>query len=121
VIRLSKNKEEGAVIDTTTYRYFEVAGVEDVPNGERIFLEIGENRIVLFNLAGHFWAIADVCTHDDGPLGDGEIEGNEIICPRHGGRFDVRNGHATGLPAVQDAPSYPVRVADGKIEIGIPG
>jgi 3-phenylpropionate/trans-cinnamate dioxygenase ferredoxin subunit len=75
---------------------------------------------VVFNLAGNYFAIGDVCTHDDGPLGDGELDGYEIICPRHGARFDVRNGRATGLPAVIDTPSYPVRVVEGKIEVGIP-
>jgi 3-phenylpropionate/trans-cinnamate dioxygenase ferredoxin subunit len=75
---------------------------------------------VVFNIAGNFFAIGDVCTHDDGPLGDGELDGYQVICPRHGARFDVRNGKAMALPAVMDTPSYPVRVIDGKIEVGIP-
>jgi 3-phenylpropionate/trans-cinnamate dioxygenase ferredoxin subunit len=116
----STNKSEGAAIDTIQYRFFEVASTDEVPNGERIFLEISSNQIVVFNLAGYFYAIGDVCTHDDGPLGDGDLDGYEVICPRHGARFDVRNGKAMALPAVMDTPSYPVRVSNGKIEIGIP-
>ena len=110
----------GVNIDTTQYQFFEIALIEEIPNGERIFVEIGPHHIVLFNMAGNFYAIGDVCTHDDGPLGDGDVIGFEITCPRHGARFDIRNGKALALPAVQDTPSYPVRVADGKIEIGIP-
>ena len=75
--------------------------------------------IVLFNIAGGFFAIGDVCTHDEGPLGDGDLDGYQVICPRHGARFDVRTGEATHLPAVQPTPSYPVRVVDGMIEIGV--
>ena len=51
--------------------FFEIAPVDDLPNGERLFVDIGDNPIVIFNIAGKFYAIGDVCTHDDGPLGDG--------------------------------------------------
>lgn len=105
--------------DPADYEFYEIAPVEDVPNGERIFLEIGGKPVVLFNIAGRFFAIGDVCTHDRGPLGDGELDGYEVVCPRHGARFDVRTGRATRLPAVMPAPSYPVRVSAGKIEIGL--
>lgn len=107
-------------VDVTKYNFYEIASVADIPNGERIFLEIGTHQIVVFNLAGHFYAIGDVCTHDDGPLGDGDLDGYEVICPRHGARFDIRNGKAMALPAVLDTPSYPVRVVGDKIEIGVP-
>jgi 3-phenylpropionate/trans-cinnamate dioxygenase ferredoxin subunit len=107
-------------VDVSKFQYYEIATIEDIPNGERIFLEIGANQIVVFNLGGNYYAIGDVCTHDDGPLGDGELDGYEVICPRHGARFDVRNGKAIALPAVVPTPSYPVRVVDGKIEIGVP-
>jgi 3-phenylpropionate/trans-cinnamate dioxygenase ferredoxin subunit len=91
-----------------------------LPNGERLFVEIDDLPIVVFNLAGQLYAIGDVCSHDEGPLGDGDLDGLEVICPRHGARFDVRNGKATSLPAVVDIPAYPVRVVDGQIEIGLP-
>ncbi|MDI6770067.1 MAG: non-heme iron oxygenase ferredoxin subunit, partial [Anaerolineales bacterium] len=72
------------------------------------------------NIAGNLYAIADVCSHDEGPLGDGDLEGHEIACPRHGARFDIRSGQALQLPAVVDIPAYPVRVRGDMIEIGIP-
>ena len=76
------------------------------------------NRIVIFNIADQFFAIGDICTHDDGPLGDGDLEGYNIVCPRHGGEFDVRTGKAVQLPVVVDIPAYPVKVVDGMISGG---
>ena len=94
--------------------------LSELPEGERLFIEVEGRSIVIFNLAGKLYAIGDVCSHDNGPVGDGEIEETEIICPRHGARFDIRTGKATSLPAVVDIPSYPVRVVEGMIEIGLP-
>lgn len=106
-------------INPDDYDFYAIAPVEEVPSGERLLIEIEEEPIVIFNIAGMYFAIGDVCTHDGGPLGDGELEDHQIICPRHGARFDVRNGKALSLPAVVDTPSYPVRVQDGTIEVGV--
>jgi 3-phenylpropionate/trans-cinnamate dioxygenase ferredoxin component len=106
--------------DEKLCEFFQIAPVEDLPNGERLFFEVDEKQIVLFNLAGNLYALGDVCSHDDGPVGDGDIEGFEIICPRHGARFDIRTGQALLLPAAIDIPAYPIRVVDGMIEVGIP-
>lgn len=100
--------------------YVAVAKKDEIGNGEKIFLDIDEFQIVLFNIAGKYFAIGDVCSHDDGPLGDGELEGKEIVCPRHGAHFDISNGKALSLPAVEDIPSYPVKISDNEILIGIP-
>lgn len=108
------------LLDPSKLEYVEIAPADQIPTGERLFLEIGGKSIVLFNLAGKLFAIGDVCTHDNGPVGDGEIEENEIICPRHGARFDIHTGKATSLPALVDIPAYPVRVVEGMVEIGIP-
>jgi 3-phenylpropionate/trans-cinnamate dioxygenase ferredoxin component len=100
--------------------FYGVVPLIDLPNGERMFLEIDGKPIVIFNIGGQFYAIDDTCTHDDGPLGDGELEGFEIVCPRHGAQFDVRTGQVTQMPAVADIAAYPVRVEDGVIMIGVP-
>jgi 3-phenylpropionate/trans-cinnamate dioxygenase ferredoxin subunit len=102
------------------FEFYEVAPAEEIPAGERLFIEVGGEPIVIFNIAGNYFAIGDVCTHDGGPLGDGDLDGYQVICPRHGARFDVRSGKALTLPAVVDAPDYPVRVKNGNIEIGMP-
>jgi 3-phenylpropionate/trans-cinnamate dioxygenase ferredoxin subunit len=109
-----------ATLDPSKVEYIEIAPADQLPQGERLYIEADSRQIVIFNLAGKYFAIGDVCSHDNGPVGDGEIEGDEIICPRHGGRFDVRTGKATSLPAVEDIPSYPVRVVNGMLELGLP-
>lgn len=107
-------------LEADKLEYVAVGPVVQLPNGERMFVEIDNLPIVIFNIAGGLFAIGDVCSHDDGPLGDGYLDRDEIICPRHGARFDVRTGKVLGLPAVVDIPAYPVRVVDGEIEVGVP-
>lgn len=103
------------------YNFFAVSSLEGLPSGERLFLEIGDLPIVIFNVDGNLFAIGDICTHDNGPLGDGELEDHFVTCPRHGARFDICSGAALTLPATKATPSYPVRIINGFIEIGIPG
>ena len=97
--------------------YFPIIAEKDLPNGERLFFEIEGEAIVLFNIAGNFYAIADLCTHDEGPLGEGDLDGFDLICPRHGARFDIRTGQAIRLPAVTPTKSYPTRIVDGVVEV----
>ena len=99
--------------------YIEIAPVDDLPSGKRLFVDIGDTPVVIFNIAGDYYAIADVCTHDMGSLGEGEVEGHQIICPRHGARFDIHTGEVLTLPAIKGVSSYPVRVNDGMVEIGV--
>jgi 3-phenylpropionate/trans-cinnamate dioxygenase ferredoxin subunit len=106
-------------LDTAVYDYYDVTSEADIAPGSRIFIEIDGKPVVIFNIDGKFYAIDDVCTHDDGPLGEGNLEGYQIVCPRHGARFDVRTGKALALPAVQDVHYYPIRAAQGRIEIGV--
>jgi len=107
-------------VDPDDLEFIAVAKKNEIANGEKIFLEIDEFQIVLFNVAGKYFAIGDVCSHDGAPLGEGELEDHEIICPRHGARFDISNGKVLALPAIEDIPSYPVKIANDEILIGIP-
>lgn len=106
--------------DETKAEFIDIAPASELPNGERLFVDLGDKPIVILNIAGKLFALGDICTHDDGPLGDGMIEGFNIVCPRHGGEFDVRTGQAVQMPAVVDIPAYPVRVVDGMIQVGLP-
>ena len=106
--------------DESKIEYFEIAPASELPNGERLFVEIEGKSLVIFNIAGQFFSIADICSHDDGPVGEGDLEGFNVVCPRHGGEFDVRTGKAVQLPVVVDIPAYPVQVREGTIFIGIP-
>ena len=99
--------------------FVQVAPVDDCSSGQRLFIEVDENQIVVFNLAGNFYAIADVCTHDDGPLGDGPLIGYEIECPRHGARFDIRTGKVTRMPAVTPIQWFPVIIEGDEIQVEI--
>jgi 3-phenylpropionate/trans-cinnamate dioxygenase ferredoxin component len=99
--------------------YYPVCPTDELPEGERLFIELGDEQVVIYNLDGEYYAIADTCTHDQGPLGEGEVEDHEIICPRHGARFDIRTGEVLSLPAVQDVPTFPVRVNEGMVKIGV--
>jgi 3-phenylpropionate/trans-cinnamate dioxygenase ferredoxin subunit len=100
--------------------YVLVAEVHEVPEGERLLLEIDGQPIALFKVQGKFHAIADVCSHDDGPVAEGALEGWCLSCPRHGAQFDLRTGKALTLPAVVDIPAYPVRVEGEQILVGLP-
>jgi len=100
--------------------FIEIAPLDQLPVGERLFVEVGGRSIVIFNLAGKLFAIGDVCSHDNGPVGDGDIDQMEIICPRHGARFDIHTGKATSLPAIVDIPAYPLRINNEMIELGFP-
>lgn len=107
-------------LDPAQVEYVTIGAVEELNNGERLFVEIDGQPLVVFNIAGQLFAIADLCSHDDGPLGDGDLEDYEIQCPRHGAKFDVRSGRVLSLPAIVDIPAYPVRVVDGEIQLGLP-
>jgi 3-phenylpropionate/trans-cinnamate dioxygenase ferredoxin subunit len=106
--------------DIDQVEFIPVAKVNELGNGERLIFEIDGEPIALFNIAGEYFALADVCSHDDGPVAEGELLDHEIACPRHGARFDIKTGEALSLPAVVDIPAYPVRVEEDEILIGLP-
>lgn len=107
-------------LDESRVDYLDIGPASELPPGERLFVEIAGKPLVIFNIAGELFSIADVCSHDEGPVGEGDLEGYNITCPRHGAQFDVRTGQVTQMPAVVDIPSYPVRVVDGTIQLGLP-
>lgn len=105
--------------DNSEYTFYRIAPVEEFPQGERLFLEIEGHPIVIFSLANEFLATGDICSHDGGEIGEGEMSGEEIICPRHGARFNIRTGKALSLPAVEGIPVYPIRIVEGFLEVGV--
>lgn len=88
-----------------------IATVDEVPvNGSKL-VEVDDLRIALFNLNGAFYAIEDICTHDGGPLVEGEIiNEHEVRCPRHGARFDICTGAALSFPAFEPTIAYDVYI-----------
>jgi nitrite reductase/ring-hydroxylating ferredoxin subunit len=107
-------------IEQNSIEYYPIAKVSEITNGERLYVEIGELELVVFRIANEIFAVGDVCSHDGAPLGEGDLDGHEVVCPRHGARFDVRSGKATALPAVVDIPAYPVQVDGDQIKVGVP-
>jgi len=96
-----------------------VAATDEIEVGRVKVVEAGGRRIALCHTEEGWYAIDDLCTHDGGPLDQGEIFGHEIECPRHGARFDIRTGRPTRLPAVRPVRSYPTRVRDGVVEVEV--
>ena len=96
-----------------------MAKVSDLDPGEMKYVEIGKNYdpVVLINFDGDFYALTDTCTHEDASLSDGEISGDEIECPLHGGAFEIRTGLPAGFPVVVPARIYPVRVVGEDVQI----
>jgi len=75
-------------------------------------------RYAVCNVEGTYHVVDDTCTHDDGPLGEGKLDGCAIVCPRHGARFDVRDGKVLSMPAAYPIRAYPTRVEAGQVQIG---
>jgi len=94
-----------------------VAKLEELPPGERRIVDVDNVQIAVFNLDGEFYAIEDVCTHDYAPLADAKVEGDEIICPRHGARFCIKTGAVTAPPAYEAIATFPTRVHQGMIQV----
>lgn len=93
--------------------FFKVATVNDIPNPGKMTLEVDQRLVVVVHVGGEFYCIDDVCTHDGGPLGDGELCGFELACPRHGAKFDVRNGEPITMPATEATLAHQVKI-DGE-------
>jgi len=99
----------------------DVCPVEELPPGEMKIVTSGLLSIGVYNLGGTLCALEDRCSHDDGPLCEGEFdpETGVVICPRHGANFDIRTGAALTLPAYEPVSTYPVRVTEGTIRVEI--
>jgi 3-phenylpropionate/trans-cinnamate dioxygenase ferredoxin subunit len=97
--------------------YVPVANVNEISDPGSLLVEVGERLVVLIHAAGHFYALDDICTHDGGPLSEGPIDAaeNSIACPRHGAKFDIRNGAAMTMPATKPTQSHEVKVEGEQI------
>lgn len=96
-----------------------VAHTGDLPPGARTVVDVNDHYIAIFNVGGTYWAIEDVCTHDGGPLAEGDLDGTVIECPRHGARFDITTGAVLSMPAVTPVPWYEVRVQGDEVQVKV--
>jgi 3-phenylpropionate/trans-cinnamate dioxygenase ferredoxin subunit len=99
--------------------FVKIAKASDIAPGQVKVVEVEDEDVALCNVDGQIYAIADVCTHDDGPLGQGHLHGDQIECPRHGARFDVRTGDALTLPAIVAIPTFEVKIEGDDILVNI--
>jgi len=100
--------------------FVKVATVSELAPGERKLIEFEDVTVAVFNINGHIYCIEDVCTHDGGPVAEGELTDYKIECPRHGALFDVRDGSVLSMPAVTPVPTYAVKVEGEDIYVESP-
>jgi 3-phenylpropionate/trans-cinnamate dioxygenase ferredoxin component len=97
--------------------WVDVARVQDFPSGTVRTVQIEGTAIAVFNLNGRYYAIEDQCSHEAETLSDGEVAGEEIICPRHGAHFSISTGAALSPPAYEPVATFPVRVEGGMVMV----
>ncbi len=95
--------------------FLPAAKTSDVPENGKLCVEVDDRYIVVVNLAGDFFCVDDVCSHDGGTLGDGEMDGACLVCPRHGAKFDARTGEAVEMPATEPIARHEVKVVGDTI------
>ena len=99
--------------------FVKVATRSELPVGGKKLVEVDGRAIALFNVDGAYHAIDDVCTHDGGPLAEGELIGCEIQCPRHGARFDVRTGRPLCMPAIEPVTVHTTEVRGDDVYVAV--
>lgn len=97
--------------------WVKVARVDQFAPGTWQTVDVDGVLLAVFNLDGEFFAIEDVCTHDGGQLTGGLVEGDQVICPRHGAHFCIRTGAALTAPAYEPTARFPVRIVDNELQV----
>lgn len=97
--------------------WIEVAAVSDIAPGQWQQVDLDGTLVAIFNVQGEFFAIEDICTHDGAVLSGCPIEGDEVVCPRHGARFSVRTGEALTPPAWEPVSTFPVKIENDRVYI----
>jgi len=100
-------------------RWIRVAEERDFDDCSLLAVEVEDELVVIAKVGPKYFAIEDRCSHDDNPLGEGELEEEKIVCTRHGARFDLATGAALSMPAVTPIRTFPVKVEEGRIFVGI--
>jgi 3-phenylpropionate/trans-cinnamate dioxygenase ferredoxin subunit len=97
--------------------WLDIASTDELAPGSRRVVDLDGVAVAVFNLGGEYFAIQDICPHDGGELANGELEGEVIICPRHGARFSIKTGAVLGPPAYAGVRTYSVRVLEGRVQV----
>ena len=99
--------------------FVRVASANEIAPGQARLVNVRGEEIALFNIEGNFFALGNACTHEQGPLAEGDIEGHEVTCPWHGSSFDIRTGEVLCAPAYHDVARYNVRVIGTEIDVEV--
>ena len=99
----------------------EICTVDELPPGSSRIVDVDGRKVGVFNAGGELYAIEDRCSHDDGPLAEGEFDAERktVECPRHGSLFDLETGRPKTLPAYLPVDTFPIRVEDGVIKLEV--
>jgi 3-phenylpropionate/trans-cinnamate dioxygenase ferredoxin subunit len=97
--------------------WIDVIDQNALADGEHIVVDVDGTDVAVFKIDGRFYAIEDVCTHDGAEIASGELDGCEIVCPRHGARFCVKTGAVKAPPAYEDIDTFPVRIENGRVQV----
>ena len=97
--------------------WIDVCAASALADNENVIVDVDGTEVAIFKIDGQFFAIEDVCSHDGAEIASGELEGDEIICPRHGARFCVKTGAVKSAPAYEDIDTFPLRVEEGILQI----
>lgn len=97
--------------------WVDVAAVEELVLGTHRVVDVDGAAVAVFHLPDGFHAVEDVCTHDGGTLTGGSVDGDAIVCPRHGARFSLKTGEVLAPPAYEPIHCFPVRVDAGRIQV----
>lgn len=89
----------------------------ELRDGQCRIVDVDDTMIAVFHCDENYYAIHDMCTHDGGELASGDVEGDEVICPRHGARFCIKNGKALSAPAYEDVDTFPIRIENGTVQV----
>lgn len=97
--------------------WVDVCAENALSDGEHLLLDVNGTEVAVFKLGGQFYAIEDACSHDGAPIASGLLDGNEIVCPRHGARFCVKTGEVKCAPAYENIAIFPIQIDNGRVQL----
>jgi 3-phenylpropionate/trans-cinnamate dioxygenase ferredoxin subunit len=97
--------------------WIDVIDQNALADGEHVVVDVDGTDVAIFKIEDRFYAIEDVCTHDGAEIASGELDGCEIVCPRHGARFCIKTGAVKAPPAYEDIDTFPVRIENGRVQV----
>jgi 3-phenylpropionate/trans-cinnamate dioxygenase ferredoxin subunit len=97
--------------------WIDICAENALSDGGHLIVDVDGTEVAIFKLDGQFYAIEDVCSHDGVEIASGLLEGDEIVCPRHGARFCVKTGEVKCAPAYENIDTFPIRLDNGRVQV----